>query len=335
MSKFNRIAMIALAAIASLPGFAQVNSLSQTTAAAAIGATDQFLSVTSATGMVAPSLQSGVVGTQLWIEGEVMRVRGISGNIVSVTRTDTVKVAHSAGAVIWFGSPQYFYSSDPVGACALSNVYAHPWINTVTRRIWTCDSANGTWGTSGAFFVPSANCVAAVSGTGGTGNNTIVLDGNVSALKASSTNASGSTASFTCSFQVPPSSLTAGKGAVLTDVTYLYSVQTTTATSMSASTFKYFQAPAAAASETASSATLVSAGGTLTQTPVVGSANLAAVSAGQFYSQKVAFGTPEPITTDLKTYVFTFAIGQSASAAQIVTTPGFWVHYTVPAQPFI
>ncbi len=334
---FSCIALLALALalMPVTPAHAQINSLYSTTASAAIGQTDDVIQVTSATNMVAPSLSSGTVGSQLWVEGEVMKIRSISSTSITVGRYDTVRVAHASGVVIWFGSPNWFYSSPPVGACTLSTTYAHPWIDTVNRRIWTCDSANGTWGTSGAFFVPASNCNAAVSGTAGSGNNTIIADGSASALKASSTNASGSTATFTCSFQVPPSSLTAGKGAVLTDITYLYGVQTTTATSMSASTFKYFQAPSAGTSETASSATLVAAGGTLTQTPVVGSANLTAVSAGQYYTEKVAFGTPEVLTTDLKTYVFTFAIGQSASAAQIVTTPGFWVHYTVPAQPFI
>lgn len=188
-----------------------------------------------------------------------------------------------------------------------------------------CQPLDGNF-TDGYFVVPPAACFGATTGTAGAGNDTIVLDGSVPALKVSATNASGSHEVFTCVITVP-SRLTAGKGVTITDITYLYSVQTTTATSMVASTLNTFTAPAAGASETASSATLVAAGGSLTQTPVVASANLTSVSAGQYYSEKVALGTPFTVTTDLQPLVFTFEIDQSASAAQIVTTPGLVVHY--------
>lgn len=181
----------------------------------------------------------------------------------------------------------------------------------------------------GIFFVPPQDCSAAVSGTAGAGNNTIIIDGSVPALKASSTNAGASNATFTCNFQPPVSRLTSGKAIVITDITYLYSVQTTTATSMVASTFKSFTAPAAGAGESASSATLVDQCNTCVQTPAVASANLTSVSAGQYYSEKVAPGTAVTVGTDLQSFVFTFQINQSASAAQIITTPGLIVHYKV------
>ena len=180
----------------------------------------------------------------------------------------------------------------------------------------------------GYFTVSPLACVGATSGTAGAGNDTLIVDGSVPALKISSTAAAGSTSTFTCQIAVP-TRFTAGKGIVIQDITYLYSVQTTTATSMVASTLGSFTAPVAGTSEAASSATLVATfGGAVTQTPVVGSANLTAVSAGQYYSEKVAFGTPVQVS-NLQNLVFTFAIAQSASAAQIVTTPGLIVHYSV------
>lgn len=191
------------------------------------------------------------------------------------------------------------------------------------------DSGTNVALNDGYFIVGPSSCFAAVSGTAGAGNNTVVIDGSVPALKASSTNAGASNATFTCNIQLP-TRLTSGKGATIQDVTYLYSVQTTTATSMVASTLTSFTAPAPGTGETASSATLVAFGGTLAQTPVVGSANLTSVSAGQYYSEKVALGTPA-VLANFQSLVFTFQINQTAAAAQIVTTPGLIVHYSIPA----
>ena len=199
---------------------------------------------------------------------------------------------------------------------------------TLTTRLQVNSGSFNTGVSDYTFFVPATDCSAAVTGTAGTGNNTVIIDGSVPALKASSTNAGASNATFTCLFQFPASRLATGKGFTISDITYLYSVQTTSATSMVASTFKSFTAPTAAASETASSATLVDQCNTCVQTPAVASGNLTSVSAGQYYSEKVALGTALAVNTDLQTFVFTFQINQSAAAAQIVTSPGLYVHGT-------
>jgi len=238
------------------------------------------------------------------------------------------------------GPIRVFIPKDPVGDCVTANNFYLPVISFNTHTFWTCPNVApnlSVWTKSadldtytfvdGEFIVNPAACLATTTGTAGTGNGTIIIDGSVPAMKSSATAAAASHEVFTCTINVP-SRLTAGKGVTINSITYLYSVQTTTATSMVASTLNSFTAPAAGTSETASSATLVAAGGTLTQVPVIASANLTAVSAGQYYSELVSLGTPIAVNTDGMVFVFTFEIDQSASAAQIVTTPGLVVKYT-------
>jgi hypothetical protein len=182
----------------------------------------------------------------------------------------------------------------------------------------------------GYVVLPASACASSVtSGTGGTGNNTYIIDGSVTALKANST-ASTATLAITCDLSLP-TRLTSGAGIVIQDVTFLYSQQgTNTTLSMVASpTLGTFTAPVASTSETASSATLVSAGGTLTYTPAVASANLTAVSAGQYYSEKVGLGTPFAVNTNLQDLILQFSFANSGSVAMLITVPGVIVHYSI------
>lgn len=179
------------------------------------------------------------------------------------------------------------------------------------------------------IFVPATGiCSSAITtGSAGTGNATTILDGSVPAFKLSST-AAAAGLNLDCNLTAAMRTLT-GKGITLTNLSVVYSIQTTTATSMTTPTIGYFQAPVASTSETASSATLVAtAGGTLTMTPAVASANLTTVSAGQYYTQNIALGTPIQMNSDLRTYVLHFQVNQSASAIQILTVPGLWLRGT-------
>lgn len=325
------LALIAMGGGLSIPAHAQT-ALTQITTSAAVSQTDKILYLSSTTG-ISGTGSLNQPQTMIYIDRELMTVLSVSGNTVTVMRGQggTNAKAHISGAQVWAGPPSAFANSDPSGACTATAQPYTPTINTDTGRLWVC-GAQGQWarGTDGAFFVPAENCIGTVTGTAGSGNNTLVVDGSVLAWKLSSTNASASNATFVCTFTPPPTRTTGGRGAVLTDITFLYSPQTTTATGIAGATFKYYQPPAAGVSETASSATLVATGGTLAYTPALASANLTAVSAGQYYSQAIVLGTPEPLTNDLRSYMLTFTVQQSASAAQIVTTPGFWVHYIRP-----
>lgn len=275
---------------------------------------------------------------------------------------DTVYVGPTGG---FGGSP--FVNSAPGGGsgspCVVTNELYLPIIvvgsvgnNQQNGMVWNCFSSAGVQAVStlnsGAgfwyptnspedgpaltdfeVFVPSSSmsCVAThATGSAGSGDNTYILDGSVPALKSDTTSGAG-TAGISCNLTAAMRLLT-GKGITVTSMAVIYGVQTTTATSMATPTISLFNAPVASTSETASSATLVTTaalvGGTLTMTPAVASANLTAVSAGQYYTENIALGTPIQMNSDLRTYVFTFAILQSASAIQIMTVPGIWLRGT-------
>lgn len=214
------------------------------------------------------------------------------------------------------------------------NCFSSAGVQATTTGLWYPTNApdNGPALTDFEIFMPADGlCVAThATGSAGTADNSAILDGSVPALKSSTTAGAG-TAGIACDLSAAMRTL-AGKGITLTSIAVIYGVQTTTATSMATPTISLFNAPVASTSETASSATLVTTaalvGGTLTMTPPVASANLTAVSAGQYYTENIALGTPIQMNSDLRTYVLTFAVLQSASAIQILTVPGIWLRGT-------
>ena len=83
----------------------------------------------------------------------------------------------------------------------------------------------------------------------------------------------------------------------------------------------------AGATETPASATFTaSACGTLTSSSATG--NLATITAGTYYTNKVSCGTPLALS-DLTNINFSFIFQQSGSAISIVPVPGFFVHYSI------
>lgn len=285
--------------------------------------------------------------------------RGWAGTGVAAHNSgDYVSVGPTGG----FNSSPFINNPPSGGSGSPCNSTTQPYLPVIVvggegyqtdiGTIWNClDSTGAQAATTGAWypvnpypstdgpaltdfeiFVPATGlCSSSITtGSAGTGNATTILDGSVPAFKLSST-ASAAGLNLDCNLTAAMRNLT-GKGITLRSIAVIYGIQTTTATSMSTPTISYFQSPAASTSETASSATLVTTtalvGGTLTMTPAVASANLTAVSAGQYYTQNIALGTPIQMNTDLRTYVLHFQVNQSASAIQIMTVPGIWLRGT-------
>jgi hypothetical protein len=309
------------------------------------------LTVGSTSGMTAPALNTdyGSIGSPtapnisfILIDQELMRVNSVPSTTVVVVERGvqgTKAAGHNAGATVYVAIAAQLYNSAPTGSCTASTLAYLPVYSFTTGQFFNCLTTGPTanlWSVSGtqapytwsdaSFFVGPENCVGVTTGTAGTGNNTMILDGSVPALKISATSAGASVNTFSCTIQVPTTRSSVVTGITVQSINAQYSVQTTTATSQTLSTLATFTSPAPAASETASSATLVAAGGTITQVPVVGSANLTAVSAGSYYTSQAKLGTPFTFNTPNQTLVFTFSISQSASAAQIVTLAGLWVN---------
>lgn len=311
---------------------------------------------------------SPVVGVMIGREFILIAATTGNANCFVVQRGQggTATFAHNSGDLVVVGQTGGFNNSpfvnvapqggsgSPCNATTLPYlpiwVVGGPGYNYQNGQEWNCMSGGfqatgvGNWYpinnpeiapalTDFEVFVPAANLGCVMSnptGSAGSGNNTFIIDGSVPALKGSST-AGAATVQVSCNLSAAMRTM-AGKGITLTSIAVVYGVQTTTATSMATPTISLFNAPVSSTSETASSATLVTTtglvGGTLTMTPPVASANLTAVSAGQYYTENIALGTPITMNSDLRTYVLTFAILQSASAIQIMTVPGIWLRGT-------
>ena len=133
--------------LASVSANAQMNTLIQTTLAASVSTTAKTVTVTSATGIVGVS---GVTpGSRIFLDSELMSVKSVSGNVLTVTRVPTAVATHNAGIVVWAGPANWFFSyPPPLGDCTLGSLYVSPWIDASGGRIYSCSSA-GLWSVGG------------------------------------------------------------------------------------------------------------------------------------------------------------------------------------------
>ncbi len=131
---------------------AQQHSIVQTSLSAAITQTATRFNVAAATGINAPSYTSGLAGSSLYVVdpgqnyGELMTVTAISGTTVSVSRTTGPATPHVSGAMVLVATaPNWFYTTNPHGACTTASVYASPWVNVNTGEQWLCSSKTLSW----------------------------------------------------------------------------------------------------------------------------------------------------------------------------------------------
>jgi len=151
-NKTFQILSVALLAIAMLfvaptPASAQLYSMYTTTTSAAVGATDQYVCLSSATNIATQSTTSG--GSELYIEHESMNVIGVtsfSTSCFTVIRPQFTS-SHPSGATVWFGLQNWFGTADPIGGvnspCTKTSIYAYPYIVPSTQQIWQC--INSQW----------------------------------------------------------------------------------------------------------------------------------------------------------------------------------------------
>jgi hypothetical protein len=119
----------------------------QTTLAAAVTKSQNFVVLASATGIAK--------GYVIVADGEAMVVSGsyVSGTTVPVSRglSGTAATEHASGAVVLAGPPSYFSAVDPVGPCTSTNETALPRVvlgsNGSTPRsvsVYNCQGASAT-----------------------------------------------------------------------------------------------------------------------------------------------------------------------------------------------
>lgn len=151
-------------------------ALTQTTLSAAVNASQQVITVASATGISAPAPLTGnvygaQVGSMLVLEDgtsgtlgttEAMLVTGVSGTNISVVRgaSSTTASAHIAGALVFVGTPSQFYTLDPTGGCTASATLVTPYVNIRNGNQWLCSTITNSW-VPGFFNVSVAQGVSA------------------------------------------------------------------------------------------------------------------------------------------------------------------------------
>lgn len=180
----------------------------------------------------------------------------------------------------------------------------------------------------GYFIVPPGSCAVKASASAGATNSTLVAVGAnfTPAIEGNTTAAATQTVS--CLGSVP-TRLTSGKGITIQNVVLQYGVVTTAFTSTTAPVVGTITFPAPGVGETPSVIAPVAAGGSLTVLPVIGSANLTAQTAGAFFSEKVTFGTPIVVNTDLVSLFFQQGFVQGGAATSLLDVTGLIVHYTI------
>jgi hypothetical protein len=153
---------------------AQINTLTQTSTAAAVAATDKVVYVTSATNINAPSPQSGIVASQIYVvapgnqRGELMLVTSVNGTAISVRRNASgAATSFPSGSMVLAGNPNWFYGYDPSGGCVAANTLVTPYVNTKTGNEWLCSTVTSSWvpgfGNDAALDVTTA-AVASAAG---------------------------------------------------------------------------------------------------------------------------------------------------------------------------
>lgn len=168
------IKALAITFLLALTAFAQQNTILQTSASAAMTATQTFVTVASATGINAPT--NTVPGSMLFIQdigqtmGEAVNVTSVSGTRIGIARTQSRAVAHASGAMVLVAtSPNWFYTVDPTGSCVTAQTYATPYVNISNGNQWKCSSKTLTWvphwGTpTTSWQVTTATATASVAG---------------------------------------------------------------------------------------------------------------------------------------------------------------------------
>jgi len=198
MKNYFKIAVLTiLVALCASTGFAQQNTLGQTTLAANVNGqylgsvfganvpAPVLIQVASATNIVGINPNLGITASQpnqtyLFIGREQMRVTAVNGTQLTVVRgvNGTVATPHPSGDMVLFGPARFFYVNDPGGTpssfggvsnvgCTPANVVVTPWLNIRTGEQWICSSVTNTWvpGWNNSGPPQATATVASVAGT--------------------------------------------------------------------------------------------------------------------------------------------------------------------------
>lgn len=142
---------------------------------------------------------------------------------------------------------------------------------------------------------------------------------------STTTDTTAGTVTVTCLLPSPASRTTSGTGATVTGIDWLYSIVTTTATSITDPIVNSISAPATAGG--AAAGTVAAAGGSLTLLPTSTNWQKTAVTSGLLYRGAITFGTPFAYNTSTQSLSTTLAVVTAGSTATKIQLGGFIVRY--------
>jgi hypothetical protein len=340
----------------STSAFAQTYTLNQTTTAAAVGASDTTVSLTSASAASGSSFGSVAAGQVLYIDQELMTVTSISSTTATVQRRNNrANTTHASGATVFIGLPAAFQRTDPaIGVCAVGS-QGDPWINVDNGKVWRCLGSEWLNVVDAFMFVGPGSCFGSTTGgtltTPAAAANVNLYATTWTGLINSSTTAPGTpviqiattnagTATNTVSCQIPlPLRSNLNRAVYVADATWVYGLQQAAANATQVAVeasgtlngivaFGKITLPAAGASETPS--TVAQArwdSGTMVLTPAKASFNNGVTTTGAFVTQKIAPATPLPMFTDSTIYYANFTVLHAVTTASTLQVAGVLIHY--------
>lgn len=160
------------------------------------------------------------------------------------------------------------------------------------------------------------------AGTAGTGTGLQLIGATLTPVyQVDTTNSGTNTHSYVCELACPTRN-TLGRGCnSMAGVLFFYGAQTNGPASQTLSTCFTVTFPTQGASESASTVGGAACGGTITQIPAVGSANLGTTTAGAFFSTYALFGTAVDDSNSAykKSYVSFVFVGTATTATKTNT----------------
>jgi hypothetical protein len=347
MNTLNRISLLAL--LTGACAFAQTATPS-TTLNANVTAIANTICLSSLTNVL--------YRTGIYVDLEYMEVLQpvpATGSCVPVARglNGTQATAHNNAQTAWLaytpaqsvapGSNGFGFGAvfEDYGPCTRTNYAYLPHIWPARAEIIDCDATTSLWtpyAQEFTFAVGPGDCAWGTTGTYAsqvavaTGGPNIqgFLDLGASFVPANQVSVTGGGASvntLTCIMPLNTFQPLINKGVTVKYADVLYGVATTTLTSISGGAFSTIAFPAPGATETASTVTPVAVGGAVTTSSTTG--NMAATTAGAFKVSRLTPATPINLTTDMTFLIVSENFNQSASAAQVVNSPGMLLHYTL------
>ncbi len=120
------------------------NTLTQTTLAAKINASQNQITVASTTGI---TVANNTTATVIYVDRELMTVLAVDTVTKELTvargADGTPASGHASGAMVLAGNPTWFFDIDPQGTT--DNALVTPYVNVMNGRQWLLSDITGTW----------------------------------------------------------------------------------------------------------------------------------------------------------------------------------------------